>query len=154
MNEDDVKRVVTTLKELDVDNNANLEWLLETTEKFCKDKSLYNAIMESIKIYDDKSKDKTVESIPELVGKAQSISFDPNVVHDYFDDSDERFEYYHRKEDKLPFDLELMNKITKGGLSKKSLNIVMAGTGVGKSLFMCHMAAANLPDGKNVLYIT
>ena len=89
-----------------------------------------------------------------MVGKALSISFDPNVGHDYIDDSDERFEYYHRKEDKIPFDLELMNKITKGGLSRKSLNIVMAGTGVGKSLFMCHMAAGNLTDGKNVLYIT
>ena len=148
------KNVTEYVDGLDEDEPIDVEWLTDETERFCKDKSLYNAIMESIKIYDDKSKDKTVESIPELVGKALSISFDPNVGHDYIDDSDERFEYYRRKEDKIPFDLELMNKITKGGLSKKSLNIVMAGTGVGKSLFMCHMAASNLTDGKNVLYIT
>ena len=139
---------------LEQDEPVDNDWLVDETEIFCKDKSLYNAIMESIQIYDDKSKEKTVESIPDLVCKALSIRFDPNVGHDFFDDSDERFDYYHRKEDKVPFDLELMNKITKGGLSKKSLNIVMAGTGVGKSLFMCHCAAGNLTDGKNVLYIT
>ena len=148
------KNVIEYVDGLDKGESIDIEWLTNETERFCKDKSLYNAIMESIKIYDDKSKDKTVESIPELVGKALSISFDPDVGHDYIDNSDERFDYYHRKEDKIPFDLELMNKITKGGLSKKSLNIVMAGTGVGKSLFMCHCASGNLIDGKNVLYIT
>ena len=152
--DEEYTKLIGYVDKLEQDEPVDNDWLVDETERFCKDKSLYNAIMESIQIYDDKSKEKTVESIPDLVGKALSISFDPNVGHDFFDDSDERFDYYHRKEDKVPFDLELMNKITKGGLSKKSLNIVMAGTGVGKSLFMCHCAAGNLTDGKNVLYIT
>ena len=152
--DEEYTKLIGYVDKLEQDEPVDNDWLVDETERFCKDKSLYNAIMESIQIYDDKSKEKTVESIPDLVGKALSISFDPNVGHDFFDDSDERFDYYHRKEDKVPFDLELMNKITKGGLSKKSLNIVMAGTGVGKSLFMCHCAAGNLSDGKNVLYIT
>ena len=152
--DEEYTKLIGYVDNLEQDGPIDIDWLTDETEKFCKDKSLYNAIMESIKIYDDKSKEKTVESIPELVGKALSISFDPDVGHDYIDNSDERFDYYHRKEEKIPFDLELMNKITKGGLSKKSLNIVMAGTGVGKSLFMCHCAAGNLTDGKNVLYIT
>ena len=152
--DEEYTKLIGYVDKLEQDEPVDNDWLVDETERFCKDKSLYNAIMESIQIYDDKTKDKTVESIPELVGKALSISFDPDVGHDFLDDSDERFDYYHRKEDKVPFDLELMNKITKGGLSKKSLNIVMAGTGVGKSLFMCHCAAGNLTDGKNVLYIT
>ena len=152
--DEEYTKLIGYVDNLEQDEPVDIDWLTDETERFCKDKSLYNAIMESIKIYDDKAKDKTVESIPELVGKALAISFDPDVGHDYIDDSDERFDYYHRKEDKIPFDLELMNKITKGGLSKKSLNIVLAGTGVGKSLFMCHCAAGNLTDGKNVLYIT
>ena len=154
LTDEEYTNLIGYVGKLEQDEPVDDDWLIDETERFCKDKSLYNAIMESIQIYDDKAKDKTVESIPELVGKALSISFDPDVGHDFLDDSDERFDYYHRKEDKVPFDLELMNKITKGGLSKKSLNIVMAGTGVGKSLFMCHCAAGNLFDGKNVLYIT
>ena len=154
--QDEYNEVIKYINELqsDMDSDTDMDWLTDETEKFCKDKALYNAIMKSIQIYDDKDQKEDVGVIPELVKSALSISFDPNVGHDYIDDSDERFKFYHTKEEKVPFDLEIMNKITKGGLSKKTLNIVLAGTGVGKSLFMCHCAAGNLTDGKNVLYIT
>lgn len=139
--------------ELTVEEEQDKTWLIETTEKFCQEKALYNAIMDSIGIIDgDEKEDKG--KIPQLLTDALSVSFDPNIGHDFIDDSDERYDFYHRVEERVPFDLEYMNKITKGGLPKKSLAIILAGTGVGKSLAMCHMAAANLMDGNNVLYIT
>lgn len=133
---------------------VNESWMMEQTEKFCKDKAVYNAILHSIKIIDGGDKVHTKDSIPSILSDALAVSFDNHVGHDYIEDSDARYEYYHRVEEKLPFDLDMFNKITKGGLSKKTLNIVLAGTGVGKSLFMCHVAAGVLVQGKNVLYIT
>jgi replicative DNA helicase len=129
------------------------QWLVETTEKFCQEKALHNAIMESISIIDgDGKKDKG--AIPEILSDALSVSFDPNVGHDFIDNASDRFDFYHKVEERVPFDIAKLNDITKGGVPKKSLNIILAGTGVGKSLAMCHMATANLLDGKNVLYIT
>ena len=133
---------------------VNETWMMEQTEKFCKDKAVYNAILHSIKIIDGGDKVHTKDSIPSILSDALAVSFDNHVGHDYIEDSDARYDYYHRVEEKLPFDLDMFNKITKGGLSKKTLNIVLAGTGVGKSLFMCHVAAGVLVQGKNVLYIT
>jgi replicative DNA helicase len=143
------------ISSLSVEQTEDPDWLINTTEKFCQEKAVYNAIMESISILDD-SKDQKQDkgAIPELLSNALSVSFDPNIGHDFVEDAEERFEFYHRKEERVPFDLEYMNKITQGGLPRKSLNILMAGTGAGKSLAMCHMGAANLMDGKNVLYIT
>mgnify|MGYP003961038493 FL=1 len=135
--------------------NTETAWLLETTEKFCQDKAIYNAVFESINIIDnqkDTEQDKGV--IPQILSDALAICFDPNIGHDYIEDSDERFESYHRVEEKVRFDLDYFNKITNGGLSKKTLNITLAGVGVGKSLFMCHHAAASISQGLNVLYIT
>lgn len=132
----------------------NEEWLVQQTEKFCKDRAVYNAILGSIKIIDGREKSKTQDAIPSILSDALAVSFDNHVGHDYIEDADSRYEYYHRVEEKVAFDLEMFNKITKGGLSKKTLNIVLAGTGVGKSLFMCHVAAACLTAGRNVLYIT
>ena len=137
------------------DEQSNLQWLLETTEKFCQDKAIYNAVVSSIKILDEPEKSKSDKgAIPELLTDALSISFDPHVGHDYLLDSDDRFDFYHKIEKKIPFDLEYFNKITQGGLSSKTLNIAMAGTGVGKSLFMCHFGANCLSQGHSVLYIT
>ena len=136
-----------------VPGNTDIEWLVDETEKFCQHQAIYNAIMESIQILDGKTKTQKGD-IPTLLTDALSVTFDPHIGHDFIGDADERFEFYHRKEHKLPFNLDWFNKITKGGLSKKTLNICLAGTGVGKSLFMCHCAAANMLDGKNVLYIT
>ena len=134
---------------------SDITWLLETTEKFCQDKAIYNAVVSSIKILDEPEKSKDDKgAIPELLTDALSVSFDPHVGHDYLLDSDDRFDFYHKVEKKIPFDLEYFNKITGGGLSSKTLNIAMAGTGVGKSLFMCHFAANCLSQGHNVLYIT
>ena len=141
------------VSELDADAETDKEWLIEKTEKFCQEKAIYNAIMESISIIDGKDK-QDKGTIPELLSDALSVSFDPSIGHDFIDDSDSRWDFYHRVEERIPFDLDYLNKITKGGLPKKSLNIILAGTGVGKSLAMCHMASANLLDGKNVLYIT
>ena len=135
-----------------VDNNE--QWLLDETEKFCKDKAVYNAIMESIEIIDGKKGDQSQGAIPELLADALGVTFDNHVGHDFLEDSDERFDFYHAKEEKIPFDIEYLNKITGGGVTRKSLNILMAGTGVGKTIGMCHMAAANLTIGKNVLYVT
>jgi replicative DNA helicase len=132
----------------------NIEWLVSETESFCKEKALYNAIMESIHIIDNKSKDKTKNAIPDLLSKALSVSFDTNVGHDYLEDAERRYEFYHTIETRIPFDLEFFNTITAGGTPTKTLNIVMAGTGVGKSLFLCHHAANCLSQGMNVLYIT
>ena len=136
------------------DEGSDLTWLLETTEKFCQDKAIYNAVVESIKILDDEQSKTDKGAIPELLTDALSVSFDPHVGHDYFLDSDERYSFYHKVEKKIPFDLDFFNKITNGGLSDKTLNIALAGTGVGKSLFMCHVAAGCLSQGNNVLYIT
>jgi len=129
-------------------------WLIENTEKFCKDRSVYNAILESIKIIDGKDTKLTQDSIPKILQDALSISFDQHVGHNYLADANERYDFYHRKEEKVAFDLDMLNKITSGGMSKKSLNVVLAGTGAGKSLFMCHVASSTLMQGRNVLYIT
>ena len=134
------------------DNNQ--QWLLDEAEKFCKDKAVYNAIMESIEIIDGKHKKKTDGAIPELLSDALAVTFDTHIGHDFLEDSDERYEFYHTREEKIPFDIEYLNKITQGGVTRKSLNILMAGTGVGKTIGMCHMAASNLTLGKNVLYVT
>ena len=137
------------------DEQSDLTWLLETTEKFCQDKAIYNAVVSSIKILDEPEKSKSDKgAIPELLTDALSVSFDPHVGHDYLLDSDDRFDFYHKVETKIPFDLEYFNKITGGGLSSKTLNIAMAGTGVGKSLFMCHFSSNCISQGHNVLYIT
>lgn len=132
----------------------NQDWLLENTEKFCKDRAVYNAILDSIKIIDGKDQKLTPDAIPNILSNALAISFDQHVGHDYIGNADDRYEFYHRKEEKVRFDIDLLNLITAGGLSKKTLNIVLAGTGAGKSLFMCHVAASTLMQGKNVLYIT
>jgi replicative DNA helicase len=133
---------------------VNDDWMLQHTEKFCKDRAVYNAILNSISIIDGRDKNHTQDAIPSILSDALSVTFDNHVGHDYLDDHDARFDFYHRIEEKVSFDLDMFNKITKGGLSKKTLNIALAGTGVGKSLFMCHMAAGVLTQGKNVLYIT
>jgi len=146
----EIQAIVETLDTEDADS----QWLLDETEKFCKDKALYNAVMESISILDGRNKDLSKDAMPSILSEALSVGFDNNVGHDYIENADERFDFYHRLEEKLPFDLEMFNKITNGGLSNKTLNVALAGTGVGKSLFMCHMAAANIAAGKNALYIT
>lgn len=133
---------------------TNTDWLYNETESFCKKKAVYNAILDSIGIIDGKDKQRSEDAIPSMLSDALGVSFDSHVGHNYIDDSDSRYEFYHRVEEKIRFDLDMLNKITKGGLSKKTLNVVLAGTGVGKSLFMCHAAAANLIDNQNVLYIT
>ena len=130
------------------------EWLVDETEKWCKNKAIYNAILDGIHIIDGKSKDQTPDAIPEILTDALSVSFDTHIGHDYMEQYDERYDYYHEVEEKIPFDLDFFNKITKGGLPNKTLNVCLAGTGVGKSLFMCHVAASTLLQGKNVLYIT
>ena len=133
---------------------VNEDWMLENTEKFCKDRAVYNGVLKAIGIIDGKDKVYTKDSIPSILSDALAVSFDNHIGHDYIDDHNSRYDFYHRVEEKIPFDLEMFNKITKGGLSKKTLNIALAGTGVGKSLFMCHMGAGCLTQGKNVLYIT
>lgn len=146
---------VEYINKLDVDENTNFEWLLDNTEKWVQEKAIYNAIMDSIQIIDGKAnagKDKG--SIPQLLSDALGVSFDNHVGHDFIDDASERFDFYQKKESRLPFDIEYLNKITRGGIPNKTLNIALAGTGVGKSLFMCHCASANLLGSKNVLYIT
>ena len=137
-----------------VSNDANIDWLITETEKFCKDKAVYNAIMESIHIIDGKSKDKTDTAIPHILSDALAVSFDTHIGHDYIEDADDRYDFYHKKEKRIPFDLEFLNDITAGGTPSKTLNVVMAGTGVGKSAFLCHHAANCLTQNLNVLYIT
>jgi replicative DNA helicase len=136
------------------DEHTDIQWLIEQTEKFCQDKAIYNAIMESVQILDNKAQGKAKGEIPKLLSNALGVSFDSNVGHDYINDSESRFDFYHRQESRIPFDLDLFNKITKGGIPNKTLSICLAGTGVGKSMFMCHMAASCLSQGHNVLYIT
>ena len=148
------KETSELVRELDVFEKPNQDWLLDETEKFCKDKAVYNAILQSIGIMEGRDKNFSKDGIPSLLQEALGVCFDSSVGHDYFEDSSDRFDFYNRVESRLPFDLSLFNKITNGGLPNKTLNIALAGTGVGKSLFMCHMAAANLALGKNVLYIT
>ena len=135
-------------------SEIDTEYLIGEAESWCKEKAVYNAIMESIQIIDGKDNEKSEGAIPEILSSALGVSFDQQIGHDYIDDSDERFDFYNHKEDRIPFDLDYFNKITKGGLPNKTLNIALAGTGVGKSLFMCHCAASALEQGKNVLYIT
>ena len=142
--------IIETLSDAEVD----MQWLVDTTEKFCKDKAVYNAILNGIQIIEGKDKEHTPEAIPSILSEALAVGFDQNVGHDYVENGEERFDFYHKVEEKVEFDLEYFNKITKGGLPQKTLNIALAGTGVGKSLFMCHMAASTLMQGKNVLYIT
>jgi hypothetical protein len=156
LTDDQFKAAETLIGDLAKSEDREIDWLIDSTEKFCKDKALYNALMESIKLVDDnKRKDGiSVGSIPQILTDALAVSFDQNIGHDFLDDSDSRYEFYHRTEVKIPFDLDFFNKITKGGLPRKTLNIALAGTGVGKSLFMCHCAAGNLMAGLNVLYIT
>jgi hypothetical protein len=139
---------------LEADSNTQLDWLLDQTEKFCQDKALYLAIMKSIKIMDEKDGSISKGNIPTILTDALGVSFDTHIGHDFLVDSDERYEFYHRKEKRVPFDLDYFNTITNGGLPNKTLNVALAGTGVGKSLFMCHCAAANISRGLNVLYIT
>ena len=153
LNEDEYKKVVAVIQTLS-STDVDFDWLVDTTEKFCKDKAVYNAIVEGISIIDGKDKNRGPDAIPNILTDALAVGFDTAVGHDYLLDSEARFDYYHTVEKKIPFDLEFFNKITKGGLSPKTLNIVLAGTGVGKSLFMCHVAANCLSQGKNVLYIT
>lgn len=136
------------------DEKQNQDWLVNETEKFCKDRSLYNAVLESIHIIEGKSKNKTAAALPDILSKALAVSFDTHIGHDYIEDSDSRYDFYHKKESRIPFDLEYFNTITNGGVPQKTLNIILAGTGVGKSLFMCHHAANCLSLGKSVLYIT
>jgi len=154
LNETDFKKVISVIKTLKTDENVNFDWLVDITEQFCKDKAVYNAIVEGIQIIDGKDKSRNADAIPNILTEALSVGFDNTVGHDYLLDSDSRYDYYHKIEEKIPFDLEFFNKITKGGLPPKTLNIVLAGTGVGKSLFMCHVSANCLAQGKNVLYIT
>ena len=146
--------VLTLIRQLETKEEVDSEWLAASTEKWCKDRAVYLAIMESIEIIDGKDNEKSEGAIPEILSEALSVSFDSNVGHDYIENAKERYEFYHKKEDKMPFDLEMMNTITKGGVGKKTLNCILAGTGVGKSLAMCHFAAAAMSEGKNVLYIT
>jgi hypothetical protein len=154
ISEDEAKACKSALASFDFSEKSNEEWLLNTTEEFCQEKAIYQAMMKSIEIMNDKNGTLQKGAIPSLLTDALSVSFDPNIGHDYFENADQRFEFYHRVEERIPFDLEFFNKITKNGLPKKTLNIALAGTGVGKSLFMCHCAAANISAGHNVLYIT
>ena len=153
LNESDYKKVIEVIKTLE-STEVDYDWLVDTTEKFCKDKAVYNAIVDGIKIIEGKDNKRDAGAIPSLHTDALAVGLDNHIGHDYVLDSDSRFEFYHRVEEKIPFDLDFFNRITKGGLPPKTLNIALAGTGVGKSLFMCHMAANCLSQGKNVLYIT
>lgn len=153
--ENSYELALESLSNIEKNNEAiNEDWLVRATEKFCQERAIHNAILDSIHIIDGKNKNQTKGAIPDLLSKALSVSFDTNIGHDYIDDSDRRYEFYNNKEEKIPFDIDLLNKITNGGLSAKTLNVIMAGTGVGKSLAMCHMAAACLSQNLNVLYIT
>ena len=151
--EDEYKNVEQLISALDPEESES-KWLLDTTEEWCKQRAIYLALINSIKIADGQDEHKKPEAIPAILSEALAVGFDQHVGHDYIDDSEDRYAYYHRVENKIPFDLEYLNKITSGGISDKTLNIALAGTGVGKSLFMCHVASSCLVQGKNVLYIT
>ncbi len=152
--EDVLNNASRLISEISSKSDVDTDYLIRESEKWCRDKAIYNAIMDSITIIDGKDKERSEGAIPEILSDALGVSFDQAIGHDYIDNSDQRFEFYNRKEDRIPFDLDYFNKITKGGLPNKTLNIALAGTGVGKSLFMCHCAASVLEQGKNVLYIT
>lgn len=154
LTDDDYKGCVAVVNSLEADKVTNLDWLVDETEKFCKDKALINAIQECLSIIGGDSKTKTKAAMPEILTDALSVSFDNSIGHDFFDDAMKRFDFYHVKADKLEFDLKYMNRITNGGILKKTLTVFLASTGVGKTMFMCHMAAFHLMLGKNVLYIT
>jgi replicative DNA helicase len=153
LDEDTFTNAVKTIKDFN-SNEVEYQWLLDTTEKWCKDRAIYLALLESIKIADGGNQKVSPDAIPTILQEALAVSFDEHVGHDYIENAHERYEFYHLKEDKIPFDLEKFNMITKGGLPNKTLNVALAGTGVGKSLFMCHCATSALSQGKNVLYIT
>ena len=153
LSETEIKEARETTKTFD-DAPVDNQWLLESTEKWCRDRAIYLALMESIHIADGNDEKKNRDAIPTILSDALAVSFDNHIGHDYLQDYEERYESYHRKESRIQFDLEHFNKITKGGLPNKTLNIALAGTGVGKSLFMCHHASSVLLEGKNVLYIT
>ena len=153
INDSSFKEVVGIITSLE-DELSEFEWLVDTTEKWCRDRAIYLALMESIALADGNDEKKGRDAIPSILSDALAVSFDPHVGHDYLADYEQRYETYHRKEDRVEFDLEYFNKITKGGLPNKTLNIALAGTGVGKSLFMCHVASSVLLQGRNVLYIT
>lgn len=152
INEDECDKLKQQVNNIE-DSPNDLQWLLDETEKFCQDKAIFNAIYKSISIMDGKGNDDK-GAIPQILSDALAVSFDTHIGHDFLDDSDTRYDFYHKKEKRVPFDLDYLNRITKGGLPTKTLNIILAGTGVGKSLFMCHCAAGNLTKGQNVLYIT
>jgi replicative DNA helicase len=154
MSDEQYRHAVEIIPEIFKIEEIDDEWLYNKTEKWCQDRALFNAVMESISIIDGKHQDLTKNALPDILTKALSVSFDTNIGHDYLENVESRYDFYHSEEEKVPFDLEMLNLITKGGLSNKSLNIALAGTGVGKSLFMCHVAAGALSAGKNALYIT
>jgi len=154
LTDDQYQQTVETIDRFAPDEKTSLDWLTEKTEEWCQERAVHNAIMEGIDIIDGKDDTRDKGSLPDILSKALAVSFDQHIGHDFLEDTDARHEFYTREEEKIPFDLDYMNQITKGGLPDKTLNICLAGTGVGKSLFMCHMAANNLTDGKNVLYIT
>jgi archaellum biogenesis ATPase FlaH len=153
-NDDQFTAAVEILPNIFTKDESDYKWLLDTTEKWCQDRAIHNAIMESISIIDGKHKELTKNALPELLSKALAVTFDTNVGHDYIENVEQRYDFYHEDEDRIPFDLDYFNKITKGGLPNKTLNVALAGTGVGKSLFMCHVAGNALVQGRNVLYIT
>ena len=153
LNDEQYRVSLEYLESLPIED-VGFEWLTNETEQWCKDKAIYNAVLNSIHIIEGKDKDQTPDTLPSLLSDALSVSFDKHVGHDYMEQSEDRFEYYNRSESKISFDLDFFNRITKGGLPNKTLNIAIAGTGVGKSLFMCHMAASVMMQGKNALYIT
>jgi len=152
----EVEKCEEYLKEIEQTKSeqSQIQWLVDKTEKFCQEKAIYNAVLGSISILDGKDKTHDKGQIPKILSDALGVSFDTSVGHDYLENADERYEFYHRNEERIPFDLDFFNKITKGGLPAKTLNIALAGTGVGKSLFMCHVAAGAMSQGRNVLYIT
>ena len=152
--EDEFKIAKRVLETLTPDEKTDIEWLTDTTEKWCKDRAVHNAVLSGIKILDGKDKRHTPEAIPSILSEALAVSFDTHIGHDYLNQTDERYDYYHKEEERLKFDLSYFNRITKGGIPPKTLNVALAGTGVGKSLFMCHVAASMIMQGRNVLYIT
>jgi archaellum biogenesis ATPase FlaH len=154
LSEDEYSKCVTIIKNLNEPDPVDEQWLVDATEEFCQERAIYNAIMDSIGIIDGKDKARTKGSIPEILSSALAVSFDSHIGHDFLEDYEQRFDFYHRVEERVPFDIEMLNTVSRGGLPRKSLNIILAGTGVGKTLAMCHFAASNLLLGKNVLYIT
>ena len=153
ISDDQHHEIVKAIGNIDTEK-SEFEWILDTTEKWCKERALYLALMSSIKIAEGNDEQRAAGAIPSILSEALAVTFDNHIGHDYLEDYEERYDFYHQKEEKIPFDLEFFNKITKGGLPNKTLNVALAGTGVGKSLFMCHCASSVLLQGKNVLYIT